>query len=477
MADPKIGNVNAAALPKSVSMMGQKKCYLVTQMNGVEAIEENLRAIDKLTRNGQLEYAICGVEVCPSTGLEHMHGFLMFKNKKSASSLYKLLATPSIDVKTGKDENSSKWREMNVNDMKRCNEYCQKDDDVRIRYGELKVPQPGRRTDKLSLVEDIRNNKIKDLEDALILHPSFTIQHMSNVERAIDMLKPQVQRDISGWNLRKWQKELVDILSEEPDDRTILFVVDEVGNSGKTKLGQFLPQLLPSKQIQKINPGKRDNLTWKVKEDKDIYVFDIARFRAKAKDNGEVFLHYDVLENLKDGEIDSDKYQSRRKALKPCHVVVFMNHMPDMDALSADRYVIMQLIPSDNEPYEVPAPLNFGAEFSSDMTGDGPVYYRGHVSQQSMKKRFRPCVELVPPLCIKKVKGEKVPPLVKSVVEEEKPKSYRSIPVETWKVPNDYPSYSHYVNDVHMKYYVELHKTRLNRVWDEFKKVLVMKQV
>jgi hypothetical protein len=55
------------------------------------------------------------------------------------------------------------------------------------------------------------------------------------------------------------------------------------------------------------------------------------------------FLQYDFLEGVKDGLIFSSKYESAMKNMPPCHVVVMMNQQPDMSALSADRYTIVNL--------------------------------------------------------------------------------------------------------------------------------------
>jgi hypothetical protein len=54
-------------------------------------------------------------------------------------------------------------------------------------------------------------------------------------------------------------------------------------------------------------------------------------------------MQYHFLEDIKDGRVHNSKYESYTKRLKPCHVVVFMNELPDSTKLSSDRYVIKQL--------------------------------------------------------------------------------------------------------------------------------------
>jgi len=56
------------------------------------------------------------------------------------------------------------------------------------------------------------------------------------------------------------------------------------------------------------------------------------------------FLNYGLLENLKDRMVLSPKYDSKMKILrKTPHVIVFCNEDPDMDKMSADRYIINAL--------------------------------------------------------------------------------------------------------------------------------------
>jgi len=55
------------------------------------------------------------------------------------------------------------------------------------------------------------------------------------------------------------------------------------------------------------------------------------------------FLNYSFLESVKDGLVFSPKYESRVCYLQKTHVVVMMNTRPDMNKLSLDRYVIIDI--------------------------------------------------------------------------------------------------------------------------------------
>lgn len=163
---------------------------------------------------------------------------------------------------------------------------------------------------------------------------------------------------------RLWQQCLMDYLRLPADDRTVLFNIDRLGGAGKTKFCQFLPYWLPDRIICVMRPGKVADMAMLVDVNADIFIIDCPR---EATD----FVQYRIMEELKDGYVSSPKFHSTTLVLRksPVHVVVFMNDDPDMSKLSADRYQVVEL----KAEHQAPRATAFGPEFSSDMTGDGPV--------------------------------------------------------------------------------------------------------
>ena len=74
-----------------------------------------------------------------------------------------------------------------------------------------------------------------------------------------------------------------------------------------------------------------------LQRDKRVYFMDCPRSKQG------VFIQYDFLEELKNGMIFSSKYNSKEKEFEQPHVVVLMNEMPDPNALSKDRYSVIEL--------------------------------------------------------------------------------------------------------------------------------------
>lgn len=395
---PAISSLNSGQRKGTLKDMGQKKSFFLTDIRGDATLRAlSLGALKSMYSDGTIVYVGAGQEVAPTTGAEHWHALVIFKKKTRATALIKLIGQGiKIDCAENWDASGSfiGYREMRDDDYQRCTDYWKKDGHELLELGEIPAKRQGKRTDIEEMIEKIKSGEILDIKMALKMYPNYVLSHLSSVERAITLLAPRPERDLSTLTLFHWQGLELEYLKQVPDDRTITFVVDEEGNMGKSFFLNILQDLLPDRRVQVLNPGKRDNLTYKIESDVDIYAIDIARFRAKPKDKDkDVFLHYDVFENLKDGRIDSDKYQCTQKYLRPCHVIITMNEMPDMTALSRDRYRIVQLIASDRRPYDPPDVNAFGSEFSSDMTGDGPVYYVAANCQNSLKKRhFKPAV-------------------------------------------------------------------------------------
>ena len=92
---------------------------------------------------------------------------------------------------------------------------------------------------------------------------------------------------------------------------------------------------------------KRDDLlhvlAHRITEQTKIVVFDITR--TVAVENP--LMIYEVLEMLKDGQISSGKYESTVRTIQPVHVLVFSNSAPRVEAMSLDRWDIVEIGASD----------------------------------------------------------------------------------------------------------------------------------
>lgn len=133
--------------------------------------------------------------------------------------------------------------------------------------------------------------------------------------------------------LREWQQKLVDQVLKEPDDRSIHWFYDPVGNAGKTVLAKWL--VYHHKAMYFQNSSTKD-IAFAMNDKCKIAIFDFTR-------SLEGHINYGALEMIKNGILFSGKYESSMKIMDPPHVLVFANFTPNYEALSKDRWVVTEL--------------------------------------------------------------------------------------------------------------------------------------
>lgn len=143
--------------------------------------------------------------------------------------------------------------------------------------------------------------------------------------------------------LRPWQREVMERLDKEPDDRSIIWYYDAVGGFGKTSLAKHIVSKYQNDAI--YVQGKSNDIKSAIaamKRKPKIVLFGLPR-------SLEEFVSYEAIESCKDGLFFSGKYESGMVLMKPPHVFIFANFLPEMAKLSADRWVIVNL---NSQPFE-----------------------------------------------------------------------------------------------------------------------------
>ena len=134
-------------------------------------------------------------------------------------------------------------------------------------------------------------------------------------------------------SLRKWQFDILQSLMRQ-NDRKILWVVDKIGNRGKTFLCMYLNILYNFQYLDgTINCRDLAGLL-----DRNVMgvVFDVCRAAHQQFD-------YCALESLKNGIILSGKYRGKCMRFSSMKVAVFSNSFPSNSNLSEDRWTIVTL--------------------------------------------------------------------------------------------------------------------------------------
>lgn len=209
------------------------------------------------------------------SGTPHIQGWVVFKVRKRPIEWAKI---PGIhwERQVGTDEQAS--------------EYCMKDGDFRSK---------GINTDKLAPVKD----RMKDYE------------------------------------YKEWQQEIMDLIKEEPDERSIHWYWEPRGKIGKTT---FAKHICLNNRKAIYCSGKAEDIKCLIKLrreknlDTDVVIFGYPR-------TVEGKISYKALEEIKDGIFFSGKYEPEMLIMNNPHVIVMTNFPPDESKMSTDRWVIRRI--------------------------------------------------------------------------------------------------------------------------------------
>jgi hypothetical protein len=294
---------------QEITLMSRAKHWCFTLNNYTQA------NVDFIVDNASFfDYVIFGREIGDS-GTPHLQGFVSFPQRVRRPFCIEKIGQAHFTVARNIDNSI---------------QYCKKDGDF-IEVG-VRPASSGSRND----LEAFKNAVVGGCHDMKKLRADFSDVCAKYPKFVQDFVHDYSSKKIVVCHpLKPWQSALYDSLKQAPDDRSIFFIVDNVGNAGKSWFAHYYSFLNDNAQV--LLPGKKADMSYAL--DSTIRVLFIDAPRSK---QGE-YLQYDFLEDVKNGYVFCSKYESRVKQLQSCHVVVMMNEEPDMNKLSKDRYVIRRV--------------------------------------------------------------------------------------------------------------------------------------
>jgi len=267
-----------------------------------------------LSSKEKVRYAVFGFEV-GSEGTPHLQGFV------STKSVHRLTGIKNLISSRAHFESSKGSPEQNF-------DYCSKDG----KFEEFGIRcSTGKRSD----IEAFKSSVKDGILDIKLLRESHSEVVAKYPRFCNDYIRDSLPLPVvPSYPLRSWQQDLNNSLHLPPDDRTIMFIVDSEGNKGKSWFSKYYCSLHSDAVI--LRPTKHSDMAYALPNILRVLFLDCTRQQVE-------HLPYTFLEQLKDGLVFSNKYESVVKRYSDIHVVVLMNMLPDMTLLSADRYVIIEI--------------------------------------------------------------------------------------------------------------------------------------
>lgn len=296
-------------------IMGSKNwCFTLNNYTEEDVARVNTLVADS---DGVIEYLIYGKEIAES-GTPHLQGFLTCKQRVRMARVKNLIGSnPHLECA----------RNVNASIL-----YCKKDGDW-VEFGSRTNGRQGSRSDLDDFKQAVKGGMLS-LTEIREHHSDVYAKYHRFCLEYIDDHYPTVE--LPDHDLRPWQVTVKNLLEEPADRRKIIFLVDEVGNSGKSWFAHYYTRLI-GETAQVLLPGRKADMAYALRPGLRVLFLDAPRSK-----QGE-FIQYDFLEDLKNGYVFSTKYESRIKSFEPMHVVVNMNEAPDRTKLSADRFKIINL--------------------------------------------------------------------------------------------------------------------------------------
>ena len=181
---------------------------------------------------------------------------------------------------------------------------------------------------------------------------------------------------------KPWQQYVVDYMKKPAHPREILVILDKRGNSGKTFLMKNIKCLDPDK-VCNLSSGKTGDLMHIISKKPEVENIFINLPRSV---HG--IINYQAMEQAKDGEFCSTKYDGQEITILPTRLVIFTNEALNWDAMSHDRWKIMTIKGSSFKVQNHTEYIMMGGETASteNMTNKRPYVPDAEVEEAPKKK-------------------------------------------------------------------------------------------
>lgn len=279
-----------------------------------------------------VRYAVWSLEKSPKTNKLHLQMYVeCATDHKLGTWKETVLCCPSAHV------------EMAKGTRQQCRDYCCKEETHVAgpwSVGEFEKGGQGKRNDiheslrvTLSRIDEIGEDAFRAENMAAYLTHRAAI-HMAAQYKLADKARAKKRAWFDAHPLYFWQQKVVDLVDKQladENDRSIIWVWDEPGNVGKSKLLTYLRLYKGA-----VNLGGKVDAAKMVYRGEPVACFDLSRTQQEFAGG-----MYSLSEELKNGEFLSSKYMSFFKDFESPIVVFFANFYPPDGKWSGDRVHIV----------------------------------------------------------------------------------------------------------------------------------------
>lgn len=154
-----------------------------------------------------------------------------------------------------------------------------------------------------------------------------------------NIILPKPLKLLDEDNLYNWQKNIINLIKTEPDDRTIHWYWDSNGCTGKTALAKLLCHKYNALCISGKASDCKHGIVEYFKKNNMYPIIVILNVPRSNID----YVSYEAIESIKDGLFFSGKYESGQVIMNSPHLIIFANNKPDTRKLSQDRWHIVEI--------------------------------------------------------------------------------------------------------------------------------------
>lgn len=137
----------------------------------------------------------------------------------------------------------------------------------------------------------------------------------------------------------QWQKDIIEIIKQEPDNRKIYWYWSRKGGVGKTQFCKYLSATYGALCLHGKGADVRNGIVTMAGPE-GLNTPELVLYPIPRSHNSD-YISYESLENIKDMYFYSGKYEGGMINGNPPHLFIFANEPPNQYKMSTDRWVIV----------------------------------------------------------------------------------------------------------------------------------------